>query len=63
MPVASTNVPDQPLLTTNVKPNGFNEVYVTLDGDPIISGSLIPGRQITASAGQNGTLVLTISTK
>lgn len=53
--------PSEPLLTVTTKTNRFSAVMVGLDGDPIFAGTLIPGYKITASQGNSGTLVLTLS--
>lgn len=61
MSVTSTPVPSEPLLTTSVKTNSFSAISLSLDGDQIFQGTLTPGYKITASNGNNGTVVLTIS--
>lgn len=53
--------PSEPLLTVTAKANRFSGASLSLDGDEIFKGSLIPGYKITASQGNSSTIVLTLT--
>jgi len=58
--MATKNDSTEGLLTITAKANRFSGVYIDIDGDPILRGTLVPGYKITASQ-SNGTVVLTLT--